>query len=511
MSDHRRIAKNTLFLYVRMLLIMGVSLYISRIILNALGAEDFGIYNVVGGFVAIFGFINGSMTAATQRYLSFAIAERNSRLLQRVFSTSIFIHICIAVVVLVLSETLGVWFLFNRMQIPADRIHEAFWVFQCSVAASLIMIMSVPFTAAIVSHERMGAFAYISILDVVVKLLISYVVAHSSHDRLVVYAVLLLLAQLLVQSCYHIYCNKNFPNCSFSVKFDKQLFREMAVFSGWTMNGNFAVVCYTQGLNVLLNLFFGPTVNAARAIAVQVQSAVSKFCQSFQMAVNPQITKTYAVQNWENMHNLVILSSKFSFYLVLMLSLPIVLRTNYILRMWLGNVPENTVVFTNLILCTSLLYTLSNPMVVSIHATGQLRTFQLVEGFILLAILPISYLILKYLGLPPFIVFVVHIVMEICAQIARVCIVLPRIHMKYTQYLHRIVIPISKTIFCAIVGPLMISLYLQDDSFSCFIVLTFACIFSVIISAYTVGCTANEKQIIKEQLNKLQYRIVKML
>lgn len=506
-NNNERIVKNTLFLYMRMLLTMGISLYTSRVVLNALGVEDFGIYNVVGGFVAIFGFINGSMTAATQRYLSYAIGEDNQELIRQTFSTSVHIHILIAGIVLLLSETFGLWFMHHKMQIPEDRLVEAFWVFQSSVISSVVMIISVPYTAAIISYERMGAFAYISIFEVMIKLLIAFVIVYASAGRLVWYAVMLMLTQLVIQLCYQFYSYKNFRNCRVAFLLDKNLFVEMLKFSGWTMNGNLAVICYTQGLNVLLNIFFGPVVNAARGIAVQVQSAVSRFCQSFQIAVNPQITKSYAVQDFETMQKMVIISSKFSFFMVLMLALPIMLETQYVLGLWLGIVPSNTAVFTDLILCTTLLYTLSNPMIASIHATGQLKKFQIVEGSILLAILPMSYILLKFTTLPAFVVFVVHIAMEICAQLARVWIVLPKIYMPYTNYITKVLSPIVKVLLCAIPVPYLMCMMAEINSINLFLLLMLTTLVSVCMSAYCVGCSEGEKLFVKSFWSKIIYKI----
>ena len=271
-SNNKRIAKNTLLLYFRMLVTMAVSLYTSRVVLNILGVEDFGIYNVVGGIVAMFGFINGSMTSATQRYLTFELGQNNRAQLTKVFSTSLSIHGIISFLIIVLAETVGLWFLWNKMQIPADRMNAAFWVFQCSVAASVIMIMSVPYNAAIIAHERMSAFAYISIIEVSLKLLIVCFLRYFHTDKLILYAALIVIVQFLIRLCYSWYCNRHFNETKYRWSWDKGLFKEMTGFASWNMFGSLAAITFTQGLNLLLNMFFGPVVNAARGIAVQAQT-----------------------------------------------------------------------------------------------------------------------------------------------------------------------------------------------------------------------------------------------
>ena len=304
-SNNKRIAKNTLLLYFRMLVTMAVSLYTSRVVLNILGVEDFGIYNVVGGIVAMFGFINGSMTSATQRYLTFELGQNNRAQLTKVFSTSLSIHGIISFLIIVLAETVGLWFLWNKMQIPADRMNAAFWVFQCSVAASVIMIMSVPYNAAIIAHERMSAFAYISIIEVSLKLLIVCFLRYFHTDKLILYAALIVIVQFLIRLCYSWYCNRHFNETKYRWSWDKGLFKEMTGFASWNMFGSLAAITFTQGLNLLLNMFFGPVVNAARGIAVQAQTAIGQFSSNFQTALNPQITKSYATGDMEYMHGLI--------------------------------------------------------------------------------------------------------------------------------------------------------------------------------------------------------------
>lgn len=272
--NNKRIAKNTLLLYVRTLFIMLVTLYTSRVVLNTLGVTDYGVYNVVGGVVAMFGFINGSMSSATQRYITFALGRGDMMWLYTVFSTALQIHFLIAILIVVLGETIGLWFMYTQMQIPADRMDAAFWVLQCSIASTVVMVISVPYNADIIAHERMSAFAYISILEAVLKLVIVYALVISPFDKLLFYAILILTVQVFIRFCYNHYCNKHFKESRYRHVWNKSLFKEMTGFAGWSMFGNLSAVFYGQGLNMLLNVFFGPVVNAARAVAVQVQNAI---------------------------------------------------------------------------------------------------------------------------------------------------------------------------------------------------------------------------------------------
>lgn len=314
-ANNKRIAKNTLMLYIRMLFMMGVSLFTSRVILETLGVEDFGIYSVVGGIITMFAFINGGMVSATQRFITFEIGKGNVEKLKSVFSTSLQIHALISLIIILLGETVGLWFLYEKMVIPEARMDAAMWVYQCSIIACVVNIMSIPYNADIVAHEKMSAFAYISIVEVSLKLIIVYLLLLSPWDKLIVYAILLLLVQFSIRFVYSHYCHKHFEETNYKHQWNKPLLYEMISFAGWSFWGSLSVVLYTQGLNMLLNVFFGPVVNAARGIAVQVQSAVQQFTTNFQMALNPQITKNYAVGDLDQMHSLMFRSARFSFFL----------------------------------------------------------------------------------------------------------------------------------------------------------------------------------------------------
>ena len=499
-ANNKRIAKNTLLLYFRMLFMMAVSLFTSRVILNTLGVEDYGINNVVGGIVAMFGFINSSMTSATQRYITFALGKGEKERLKTVFSTSLQIHSLIALLIVLLGETIGMWFLYNKMQIPSDRMEAAFWVLQCSIVSTVVMIISVPYNAAIIAHEKMSAFAYISVLEVVLKLLIVYILVVFSVDKLILYAFLFLGIQIFMRFCYSIYCNRHFKETKYRHVWDKALFKEMTGFAAWSLFGNLSAVLFTQGLNMLLNVFFGPAVNAARGVAVQVQHAIQQFVGNFQMALNPQITKNYAKGEMQEMYNLMYRSARFSFYLLFFLSLPILFETDFILTVWLKTVPDNTITFLRIIICISLIYTCSNPMVVANQATGKVKKYQAVCGSTLILILPISWIFLK-LGFPAYSVFIVHFIMEGICQVARMLMLRPLIGLRLRDYFLNIYLRIIIVVSVSIIMPSAIY-FTMDIGFLRFIAVGFASVFSVLSSAYFLGLSPSERVFLRSKIDE---------
>ena len=507
-SNNKRIAKNTLLLYIRTLLIMLVTLYTSRVVLNTLGVTDYGVYNVVGGVVAMFGFINSSMASATQRFITFALGKGDKDNLQKVFSTALQIHVLIAALIVVLGETVGLWFMYTQMQIPADRMDAAFWVLQCSIVSAVVMIISVPYNADIIAHEKMSAFAYISILEAVLRLAIVYLLLAFSYDKLILYAFLTLAVQLLIRFCYSSYCNKHFPESKYRHVWDKSLFKEMTGFAGWGMFSSLSGILSGQGLNMLLNVFFGPVVNAARAVAVQVQNAILQFIGNFQMAINPQITKTYANGEMEDMHKLMFRSARFTFYLLFVVSLPVLFETNFILTVWLKTVPENTVIFLRIMICVSLLYPLSNPLIIANQATGQVRNFQFVSGLILLFILPVSYICLSF-GLPAYSVFVVHFIMEFTTLFYRLRLLRSSINIRFIDYFKNVFFRVVLVVAISIIIPIAIYNYICNTIIRFFLI-CIICILSVGLSAYTVGLSHNERLFIKSKaiyiFNKIKSR-----
>ena len=500
-DNNKRIAKNTLMLYIRMFFTMLVSLYTSRVVLQTLGVEDFGIYNVVGGIISMFAFMNGAMVSSTQRYLNFNLATDNELRLRSVFSTSLQIHALIAIVIIVLGETVGLWLLKEKLVIPESRTSAAMWVYQCSIVACAVNIMSAPYNADIIAHEKMSAFAYISILEVTLKLAIVFLLILSPYDKLVVYALLILCVQLLIRGIYSGYCHRHFLESNFKAVIDKPLFKEMLGFAGWSFFGNLAAILYTQGLNMMLNIFFGPVVNAARGLAVQVQSAVQQFVSGFQTALNPQITKSYASGNLEQMHWLMFRSARFSFVLLFFISLPVLLETNFLLALWLKTVPENAVIFTQIMICISLVYTTANPCVIANQATGKVKVYQLVVGGILLTILPISYIVLK-LGAPAYSVFIVHFCVESVAQFSRMLMLRNLISLSMLDYMKNIYIPIVVTVVAAVALPIVVHSQM-NEGWMRLIVVGFASVVSVGVSSFLFGLTKTERDFFVDKCLKL--------
>lgn len=495
-ANNRRIAKNTLLLYVRMLFTMAISLYTSRVVLHVLGVTDYGVYNVVGGVITLLGFLTNSMSGASSRYITFSLGKGDMGEMRRTFGNILSIHFLLAGVVLLLGETIGLWFVLEKLRIPADRMDAALWVYHLSVLTAMLGVVSVPYNAAIIAHERMGAFAYIGIVDALLKLVIVYLLWVMPYDKLVIYALLLFGVQVFDRIVYGWYCVRHFEETRARFLFDKRLFREMFAYAAWTMNGNLAVVGYTQGINILLNLFYGPVVNAARGIATQVQTVAQSFCSNFQTALNPQLTKSYARGDLPRMHQLLTQSSKFSFFILWLIALPLMLEAPLVLRWWLGIVPEHTENFLRLILCASMLSTLSNPLLVSVHATGNLKRFQLIEGTMLLSIVPIAYLLLKLFGIRPEYVFCVHIAVELCTQYARMRIVLPMIAMRVGHYVRSVVWPIVKVVLASPIVPLMVYLSLRQSVASFLLVCTVS-VLALCFTVYFVGCTKSEQKYLK--------------
>lgn len=508
-SSNKRIAKNTLLLYVRMLSLLVVSLYTSRIVLATLGVEDYGLYNVVGGIVTMFTFLNSAMGNSSHRYITFALGKGDEKELEEVVGTTCLIHWSIAIVIFVLSETVGLWFLYNKMVIPESRMVAAQWVYQFSVIACMVSIISVPYNAMIIAHEKMGAFALIAILDAVLKLLIVYLIQVSGSDKLILYSAFILGVNVLNRLIYQIYCKLHFKEAKhIKIKRYPQL-KSMSSFAGWSMIGNLAFVCYTQGLNILLNLFFGPAVNAARGVAVQVQGAIKGFVTNFQTAVTPQIIKSYSQGNYERLHTLVYSSSKFSFFMLYCMVLPISLEAKTLLGLWLEEVPDYAVVFTVLILWIMLLEPLSNPIDKANQATGTIRNYQIVEGGSLLLIVPVSYLVLKNGG-EPYAVFIVQFIVMAIVQILRLFLICHKIKMSIRDYVLRVLV---KVVLVAVVSSIipLFCFFTLPQSFLSFVVIVLTSIINVIFFSYVLGLTLNERMMVNRKIVALITKIYKKI
>lgn len=499
-ENTKRIAKNTLMLYVRMLFGMLVSLYTSRVVLQALGVEDYGIYNVVGGVVAMFSMISNSLSSSVGRFLTFELGKGDMEGLKKVFSTSLSIHVALVLVIVLLSETLGLWFLNTHMTIPENRLYAANWVFQASVLTFVINLLSVPFSASIVSHERMSAFAYIGILDIVLRLLIVLFIAYSgwNFDRLIIYSLLLVGVVCIMQAIYWNYCTRNFEECKFGFSFDVNYWKEMSSFAGWNFIGCTAGLLKDQGVNILLNLFIGPIINAARGIANTVNNVLASFSGNFMTALNPQITKSYAAGNYDYMFSLVERGSRFSYYILLLFALPMLFETEFVLTLWLKHYPEHTVNFVRLILIVTMCDILSNTLINLQVATGKIRNYQLAVGGVLLMNFPLSYICLK-MGFPPESTLIVALIVVVCCLFLRLLFLRKMVGLSMKRYLRKVCGNVLFVTLLAMIIPSFI--YTQmSDSIIRFVTI---CVFTTVCSSIAIywgGCSMNEREFIKEKI-----------
>ena len=492
----KRIAKNTLMLYFRQILIMIVSLYTVRVVLNTLGAEDYGIYNVVAGVVTMFSFLSSSMATASQRYFSFALGQNDSEQLKKYFSMSFTIYCLIALIVLVLAETVGLWFVTQKLVIPVERKNAAFWIYQASIFSMICTILTAPFMASIIAHEDMNIYAYVSIIEVALKLGIVFLLPLFAIDKLIFYGVLMAGVVFINTAIYRTICVKKYVECKFSFFWEKALFKELVSYTGWNMFGSAVGVFKNQIVNIILNQFFNPIVNAARGIAAQVNSAVNSFAQNFSTAVRPQIIKNYASGEKEKMLQLMFRSCKATFLLMFVFALPLILEMPYVLKLWLKNVPEYAVLFTILALIDALIDTISYPLMAAAQATGKIKLYQAVVGSVLLLNAPVAYVVLK-LGFAPYSVFAVSISITILAFIVRLIILKRLIDFSFWKFIGKIAIPTILSSFVALIIPYFIRDFIQE-SFLRLCVTVIVSIICVGLSGYFVALSKDEKQWIVE-------------
>ena len=506
-ENNKRIAKNTLLLYVRMLFMMAVSLYTSRVVLNALGVEDFGIYNVIGGVVAMFSILSGSLSAAITRFITYELGTENQENLKKIFSTAVTIQISLAILIILLAEVTGVWFLNVKMNIPDERIVAANWVFQFSILTFAINLISVPYNASIIAHERMSAFAYISILEAIGKLAIAFLIIISPMDKLIFYAILMCIVALVIRFAYGVYCKRHFEECTYHFIFDKDLLKRMFGFAGWNFIGAASAVLRDQGGNVVINLFCGPAVNAARGIAFQVNAAISGFVTNFMTALSPQITKSYASGEHHYMMTLIYQGARFSFYMLLLLSLPVLLNTHYLLELWLKIVPDHTVLFVQLVLAFAMSESISNPLVTAMLATGRIRNYQLVVGGLQMMNLPISYVLLRMDAFPE-VIIVVAIGISQCCLVARLLMLRGMIGLSVKKYLKKVYINILTVTIAAAIIPFLLTCKLEE-SFQTFILSSLAAVICTGIAIYYIGCNKSERQFVLNKLYAIKNKLNK--
>ena len=505
-SNNKRIAKNTAVLYIRMIVMMIISFYTSRVMLNALGVEDYGINNVVGGLVAMFSLISGSLSGSVSRFITYGLGKGNITELKKIFATAINIHIILAIIVVIAIETVGVWFLNNKMVIPAERLYAANWVLQCSVVTFAIGLLSVPYNAAVIAHEKMSAFAYMIIFDAVARLAIVFSIKYYGGDRLILLAILNIIPTIISQMIYWIYCKRNFQECTYTFIWDKKIYKEIFSFATWNFIGSTAGLMKDQGINIAINLFSGPTVNAARGIAMQVNAIISRFIQNFTIAINPQIIKDYAVGNLDRMHKLIFTGTRFSFYLFMFLSIPVFFEIESILYLWLGQVPEHTVLFSRLVLVLTLCEIISQMLITAQNATGKIRNYQIVVGGILLMNFPVSYLLL-YLGFAPESTLVVAIIISQICLATRLYFLRTSVKLPITKFIKEVYLKAILVTTLSAIPPMIFYLTIAPS----FTRLILVCCTSVITSAiciYYIGCNKNEKKKFANSIVKIKKKIL---
>ena len=493
MSDHKLVLKNTMMLYLRMLVTLAISLFTTRIVFNALGLSDLGIYNVVGGVLSLLGILNNTMAGSAQRFISFDLGRKDVDRLKQTFGTLLTTQVILAIGIVLLAETIGLWFVNNKLVIPADKMVAANWIYQTAIISMVLGIIKSPFTAAVIAYERMSIYAYFTIVDVVIKLLIVLALLYIPDNRLIIYALLLLLSAIIDFLITVVYCLKKLNGCSFRLSYNKNRFKEIFSFSGWTLIGQSTIIANDQVVNIFLNWFFGPIANGAKSIADRVNGMVAQFVFQFQTAVSPPNIKSYAAGDYQDMRCLLFMGCKISFILMFLLSFPLIMEAPFIFQIWLGSVPEYTVWFLRLIFLNTLIDSMTGPVSKSIQATGKIRKEQVQVSLIRFCIIPCSYLLL-YIGLPPYSVFIINILTGCISIFVRVHILSDLIPVSTKQFTKDAFIPCISGSAVALTIMLLIKLTQHNDSLfmNCL-----NCILSIIIagiSFYYLALNKTEKQ-----------------
>lgn len=454
-SNNKRIVKNTLILYLRMVFLMLISLFTSRLVLQILGIENFGIYNAVGGIVSMFALLSGSLTNSVMRFLTIELGKKDYERLEKVFSTAVNVMLILGGAIILLGETIGLWFLYAKMNIPDGRMIAANWVYQCSLFTFVINLLSIPYNASIISHERMGIFAYISILEAVLKILLVCLLYFINVDKLILYAILMFTVAVTIRLVYGCFCKRNFQECTYRSIHDRGLIKSMTSFAGWNFFGQGANVICGQGINILMNIFYGVTVNAARGVAQQVKGIVYQFVSNFSVALNPQITKSYASRDLKYMHRLIYRGAKLSYFLMLFLIIPLCYEAESVLILWLGIVPDYAVLFVRLTLIETTINVVNETIVKGLHATGNIKKYMLIVGLIEFSIFPFTYIAFK-LGSNVEIAYIISITIYIILMFLRVFLIKNQIGMTYKEYATEVFYKIIMVTICSLIAPSVI-------------------------------------------------------
>lgn len=501
-TKSKRIMKNTLTLYVRSLLLLAVNLYTSRVILKALGVEDFGIYNVVGGFVSMFTIMTRSLSGACSRFFNVTMGKGDQEKLRMVFSTSLTIQFCLAILVVIICEPIGIWYIANKMVLPSDRVFAAQIVMQFSLITFASKLLTVPYNAAIIAHEKMKAFAYVSIFEGIGTLIISFLVMISPIDTLIFYSCMLCLLQFVIRAIYRIYSRKHFDECKHYIGYDKSIVKEIFGFSMWTFFGQSSNVIRSQGNNLILNLFFGPTVNAARAVSNQVNHAVTRFTGNFMMAMRPQIAQSYASGDHAYMFKLIYRGARYSYYLILLLSVPVVINIDYMLELWLDKVPDHSALFAQLTIFYTMVESLSNPLITANNAYGNIRNYQLTVSAILLMNVPISYLFIRN-GCIPETTIIVALILSIICLLVRVILLKNQIGLLPWDFTKKVLFNVTTVTIASYFIPIVFKHFCTISLFT-LLPSIILCLVSTSLSIYYLGCNTEERNFIVEKAIRLK-------
>jgi len=500
-TNNKRIAKNTFALYFRQILVMLVSLYTVRIVLDTLGVEDYGLYTVVAGVVTMFSFLSGVMATASQRYFSFELGRGNLEQLKKIFNLTILIYALISILILLLSETIGLWFVSNKLVIPLGRESSAMWVYQFAVISFLFTIMTTPYMAMIIAREDMKIYAYMSIVDVSLRLGIVFLLRLISWDKLQLYGLLILAVTVITTSIYRTICLRKYKECKFSFFWDKKLFKEITSYSGWHLFGNIAYICKNQLINILLNQFFGPAIIAARGIATSVSQAITSFSQNFSTAIRPQIIKNYAANQKEAMLQLMFRGAKITYLLMYLFVLPLILEMSLILKLWLTTPPEYVVIFTQLVLLTALAESIAYPIMTAVQAIGKVKMYQLTIGIVsILLNLPVSWMILR-MGAPPYSVAIVGLIATFILVIIRLFLLRRLMDYSIRSFIKIVLIPVCIISILSAILPVIVYYNLEQGIFRLCIV-TILSIISIAVCSYFIGLNKEERQKTREVIVK---------
>ena len=499
-ANNKRIAKNTLLLYIRMFLMMGITLYTSRVVLQMLGVDDFGIYNVVGGIIVLFSFINNAMVASTQRFLNFELGRGNVEEAQKVFAASLNIYLIIVVIFMLLAETLGLWFLNRYINIPPERTVAANWVYQASLVATALNFVRMPYNAAIIAYERMSFYAYTSIIEAALKLGIVFLL-YSFADKLIAYAWLVSVVALLILLMYVFFCRRVFFICRHhTFAYDKRRYTALVSFSGWSLFGSVANMGASQGVNILLNIFFGVFVNAAMGIANQVSGAIGLFVGNFQTAFNPQIVKSYASGEMERFINLILKASKYSYYLLFLIALPCFICCNEILQLWLGEVPLHAVSFCRLLIIFSLIDAIQGPLWMSAQATGKIKHYQLLMSCLILLNLPVTYVVLKLFPIAE-LGLIIRVSINIVTAVVRVVYLKLLFPFPVIRYVKETVGTCIVVSVMSVLFPWLI--YQNTDGLSQLCLTISASLVCTLVFIYIIGLSCSERQIVLNIIRRI--------